>query len=68
MMRIETGDSSDEIKEYQDRRSIGASEAVWRLMAFQISERAPAVYALRVHLENQQMMFFNSGESNQMDL
>ena len=40
----------DEISEYQDKRSIGAAEAMWRLLGYHISERHPAVYAPRVHL------------------
>ena len=43
----------DEIKEYEDLRSIGSSEATWHLMAFPIADRYPPVYPLRVHLENQ---------------
>ena len=52
----------DEIQQYQDRRSIGASEAVWRLFKMPISERFPAVYALRVHLPEQQVIYFQEGE------
>ena len=42
----------DELKEYQDVRSIGASEAGWRLYAFAMSRRSPNVVALQCHLEN----------------
>jgi hypothetical protein len=62
MVRIDGRDFRDEISEYQDRRSIGAAEAMWRLLGYHISERYPAVYALRVHLPNQQMVFFQEGE------
>ena len=62
MVRIEGDGFRDEITEYQDRRSIGASEAVWRLSQFSISERYPAVYTLRVHLPNQQLITFQEGQ------
>ena len=48
-----TDNHRDEIKEYEDLRSIGSSEATWHLMAFPIADRYPPVYPLRVHLENQ---------------
>jgi len=51
----------DEIKEYEDLRSIGSSEATWHLMAFPIADRYPPVQALRVHLENQQQIVFDEG-------
>ena len=51
----------DEIREYEDLRSIGSSEATWHLMAFPIADRHPPVQALRVHLENQQQIVFDEG-------
>ena len=51
----------DEMKEYEDLRSIGSSEATWHLMAFPIAERYPPVQALRVHLENLQQIVFDEG-------
>ena len=51
----------DEIKEYEDLRSIGSSEATWHLMSFPIADRYPPVQALRVHLENQQQIVFDEG-------
>ena len=65
MVRIEGEGFRDEITEYQDRRSIGASEAVWRMFKFFISERYPAVYKMRVHLPNQQMVTFQEGQEQQ---
>ena len=55
------GDSRDEIKEYEDLRSVGSSEATWHLMAFNITEQYPPVYALRVHTEDQQQVVFDEG-------
>ena len=51
----------DEIKEYEDLRSIGSSEATWHLMAFPIADRQPPVQALRIHLEDQQQVVFDEG-------
>ena len=55
----------DEIKEYEDLRSIGSSEATWHLMAFPIADRYPPVQALRVHLENQQQVVFDEGNEEE---
>ena len=49
----------DEIREYMDLRSVGSSEATWHLMAFNITERHPAVYALKIHLEEEQQVYFD---------
>ena len=55
----------DEIAEFQDLRSIGASEACWRLFQFDMSSRSPAVQALQVHLENHQPVYFEDGQERQ---
>ncbi len=62
MVRVQGEHQRDEIKEFQDRRSIGAAEAVWRLVSYQISERFPAVFALRVHMPEQQIVYFQPGD------
>ena len=54
-------ENRDEIKEYEDLRSIGSSEATWHLMSFPIADRNPPVQALRVHLEDQQQIVFDEG-------
>ena len=51
----------DEITQYEDLRSVGSSEAAWHLMAFPISKSYPPVYALRVHLEDEQQVVFDEG-------
>ena len=53
------GEPIDEIKEYQDLRCVGSSEATWHIMGFEIAERFPSVQALRVHLEEQQQVIFD---------
>ena len=54
------GEPRDEIAEYQDLRSVGSSEAAWHLQSFPITERFPAVQALRVHLKEQQQVIFDA--------
>ena len=53
------GQPRDEIQEYQDLRSVGSMEGTWHLMNFDITERYPAVMALKIHLENQQQVVFD---------
>ena len=60
MVRTEVeGQERDEVQEYMDLRCIGSSEAVWHLFAFPISKKYPAVYALRIHLEDEQQVVFS---------
>ena len=60
MVRTEIeGQPRDEIAEYQDLRSIGSSEAAWKLLSYPIADRFPAVKALRVHLQDQQQIVFD---------
>ena len=53
------GQPRDEIAEYIDLRSVGSSEASWHLLAYPITDRYPAVLALRVHLQDQQQVVFD---------
>ena len=53
------GQPRDEIADYIDLRSVGSSEAAWHLLAYPITERYPAVMALRVHLKDQQQVVFD---------
>ena len=53
----------NEIREFQDMRSIGASEATWRIFEFPMSERYPAVKKLPIHLEKQQPVYFHEDAS-----
>ena len=43
-------------------RSVGSSEACWKLESFPIAENKPPVQALRLHLEDQQHVVFVGGE------
>ncbi|XP_074377008.1 uncharacterized protein LOC141718524 [Apium graveolens] len=53
----------DEIKTYLDGRYICASEASWRIFAFDIHFRNPSVERLPVHLEGQRYITFNVNEN-----
>lgn len=50
----------DEVKIYESGRFISSSEAVWRILGFQIHDRYPTVTNLDVHLENGQRVYFTS--------
>ena len=45
----------NKIDEFQDARSIGASEACWRLFNYDLSARE-SVVPLHIHLENRQIV------------
>ena len=62
MVRMEiNGDDQqiDEIGDYIDLRSVGSSEASWHIFNFNIAKNYPAVYALRIHLEDEQQVVFD---------
>ena len=59
LVATEVEGQRNEIEEYQDLRSVGSSEATWHLLSFPITDRFPAVMALRVHLEEQQQVVFD---------
>lgn len=71
MMRVEgnqadmNGAARDEVRDYQDMRSLGSSEACWRLFRFPLSDRHPAVYSMRVHLEDRQTVFYEEGQERE---
>ena len=56
--RVE-GDPIDEIQDYQNMRSVGSSEATWHICGFEMTQRHPAVQALRIHLKDQQQIVFD---------
>ncbi|XP_074297194.1 uncharacterized protein LOC141627892 [Silene latifolia] len=49
----------DEIKRYYDCRYLSACEAVWRIFAFDIHYRTPAVERLQFHLPGEQSVVFD---------
>ena len=54
----------DEIKQYLGARYIGPSEAIWRILSFDLHEEYPPVLALQVHLPNHQFIAFNADTSS----
>jgi hypothetical protein len=52
MVAVRTEGDHDEIELFHDLRSFGASEGCWRTFGFDMSQRAPHVERLPVHLEN----------------
>ena len=54
----EEANVGDEVKQYEDLRTVGATEAFWRLYEFPLHTRYPKVYSLEIHLEDQQEIYF----------
>ncbi|GBP05743.1 ATP-dependent DNA helicase PIF1 [Eumeta japonica] len=48
--------SPNEVEKYQSGRYICSSEAVWRILSFEVHDRAPTIVHLAVHLENGQRL------------
>ena len=53
----------NEVKEYLDARYNGSAESCWHIFEFPMHAQNPTVYRLPVHLEDQQLVFFNADES-----
>ena len=53
----------DEIKEYLDARYIGSVESYWHMFEFPMHFAQPTVYRLPVHLEDQQMVYYNPDDN-----
>jgi hypothetical protein len=64
MAKVQEDDNQErnEIEEYEDLRSVGATEACWRIFGFQTNEVHPSVQALPIHLENGQRVPFEEGQ------
>ena len=52
------GQPRDEIAEYVNMRSVSSGEAYWHLASFPVADKYPHVMALRVHLQDQQQLYF----------
>jgi hypothetical protein len=61
-VRAANNHNPDEIHRYLDSRYIGASEAIWRIFAKEMSSRHPAVTRLQVHLPGDQLVYYNVGQ------
>ena len=70
MVRTEVDENEDivknEIDEYVDLRSVGSSEAAWHVFNFNIAKNYPAVYVLRIHLEDEQHVVFDMETTEQV--
>ena len=69
MVRAEVeaeGIVKDEIEEFMNLRSVGSSEAAWHILNFNISQNMPAVYALRVHMKDEQHIVFDMGNEEEV--
>ena len=49
----------DEIQNYIDSWYVGALEAVWRILKFDMSGRYPIVFCVQLPEENSQTVFFS---------
>ena len=52
----------NEIRDYEDMRNLGSSEAAHKLFGFPIAENKPPVQALRIHLKDHQHVIFVGGQ------
>ena len=52
----------NEVKEYLDSRYISAAESCWHTFEFSMHKEFPSVTCLPVHLENQQLVYYNADE------
>ena len=70
MVRAEVeGAENNEINEFKDHRSTGSGEAAHGLFAFPVAKKFPAVYALCIHLENEEQIVFEENDfENAMEL
>ena len=48
----------DEITMYEDMRTVGSTEALWKLYHFSMHERYPSVVSLNIHLKNDQQIYY----------
>ena len=55
---IENEEAVNEVKVFEDMRTVGATEAFWRFYEFPLHTRYPKVYSLDIHLEDQQHIYF----------
>ena len=58
----------DEIRQYEDMRTVGATEAFWRMYNFDPHTRFPSVMSLDIHLEEEQLIFFEPDTNLQQEV
>ena len=62
------GLNEDEISYYEDMRTVGATEAFWRICEFDLHTRFPTVVSLFIHLEDKQNICFENDTNLQQSL
>ena len=62
-MGLADDQNRDEVKEYMDARYIGSAESCWHIFEFPMHAQKPTVYRLPVHLEDQQLIYYNPGDN-----
>ena len=65
MIRSEVEGVRDEIQEYEDLRMVGSVEAAWHILGYPIHKHFPAVMPLRVHLKDQQEIYFDENQEGE---
>ena len=60
-VEVEDGAPRDEVQNYKDMRCVGSCEAAARLYGFSIAKQYPPVKELRVHLKDDQTVYFEEG-------
>ena len=61
-LEISGDQQRDEIKEYLDARYISAAESCWHIFEISMHAESPSVFRLPVHLENQQLIYYNADD------
>ena len=62
-LELRDDQNRNEIKEYLDARYIGSVESCWHIHEFSMHGEYPTVYRLPVHLEDQQLVYFNPDDN-----
>jgi hypothetical protein len=62
-LELQDDQNRNEIKEYLDARYIGSVESCYHMFEFSMHGAEPAVYRLPVHLEDQQLVYFNPDDN-----
>ncbi|TKR59316.1 hypothetical protein L596_029006 [Steinernema carpocapsae] len=55
----------DEIKNYTDARYVGAPEAAWRILKYDMQDKSHHVERLAVHLEGEQLVYFRENNHDE---
>ena len=58
-IEIGSDQQRDEVKEYLDARFISAAESLWHIFEFAMHAESPNVCHLSVHLEDQNLIYYN---------